>query len=718
MANINIDLPGGMSIEVPQWATEDTLLLLVQALGATGKGSNNFNSALQKLIKKIGDSNSGGGGKTFSGSIEKATKSTQKLADEETKAAKAFQKAKEYLADMSEVAGSLVGGNGSFQMLDLAVEKTAKLASEAAGSFLESVPGVKAVATGLSEGAKIIAKFNNAVAQDTLEMLTALGKRGFGLGDNLQELTTRVLRTGLNLDAFTGIVTNNYAAILSMGRDFESGVKKFVNAQEVLTDTDGPFRSGMKMFGYSIEESSAFMGDFIEANRYALNLQNMTADELAKRTFDYAKNLNVIAEATGQEADAIRDRRLALMADGAFQAKMQQMTLEGKGAEAAAIQNFVATIEDPQLAAAAKEYFAFDGALVTKQSNMVALAIDGLLEAFQQQDIDALKKSQASLAENSSMLTVATFSLLEDAPAFANIVADLVAGSQKALSLLDGKTMAEYMADREQDLKEPVDKFGQSLVELGIELEALPNRIRANLIEPLEGFLRGQLNLLNVLLTGAGGPNASTKGIEGNSIADVYGTQEIPGVFSGGSVGNGLYIVGERGPELLQMDQGSSGYVYNNGQTKSLLNSGNIADMIQPRFLGGAIGDGSNMGSMFTELTNMANSFGELMNTEESQSLIGNMQSMVEGMSTDLKSGDTSKIISKMQEMSPSIESNVKNMTQSESFASLESNAQKMGNEMQKQSVDLLTKISQDNAEIKKLMQRVLPKAMSSNGYF
>jgi hypothetical protein len=48
----------------------------------------------------------------------------------------------------------------------------------------------------------------------------------------------------------------------------------------------------------------------------------------------------------------------------------------------------------------------------------------------------------------------------------------------------------------------------------------------------------------------------------------------------------------------------------------------------------------------------------------------------------------------------------------------LESSMAKLGGDMQQQSVDLLTRIANDNADIKKLMNRILPKAMSGNGYF
>lgn len=58
------------------------------------------------------------------------------------------------------------------------------------------------------------------------------------------------------------------------------------------------------------------------------------------------------------------------------------------------------------------------------------------------------------------------------------------------------------------------------------------------------------------------------------------------GLATGGpAMGGGLYMVGERGPELLAMDEGSSGYVYNNSDTRKLMS------MATPRYNGGPVGD-------------------------------------------------------------------------------------------------------------------------------
>ena len=65
----------------------------------------------------------------------------------------------------------------------------------------------------------------------------------------------------------------------------------------------------------------------------------------------------------------------------------------------------------------------------------------------------------------------------------------------------------------------------------------------------------------------------------------------VPKKGMGGPMGRGLYIVGERGPELVSMN-GGSGYVYNNAQTNAIMGA-------TPRFTGGPIGT-SDTGSLTT----------------------------------------------------------------------------------------------------------------------
>ena len=68
------------------------------------------------------------------------------------------------------------------------------------------------------------------------------------------------------------------------------------------------------------------------------------------------------------------------------------------------------------------------------------------------------------------------------------------------------------------------------------------------------------------------------------AIYDEASKRYVPKRESGGPVGGGLYMVGERGPELLAMDKGASGYVYNNSQTRALMG------MATPRYSGGPVG--------------------------------------------------------------------------------------------------------------------------------
>ena len=74
----------------------------------------------------------------------------------------------------------------------------------------------------------------------------------------------------------------------------------------MLRDEDGDFAKALKSFGIGAEDTAEFLAGFIQDQRSSLALRNMSEEELARRTFQYARNLRVISEFTGQEADQLR----------------------------------------------------------------------------------------------------------------------------------------------------------------------------------------------------------------------------------------------------------------------------------------------------------------------------------------------------------------------------------------------------------------------------
>jgi hypothetical protein len=161
-------------------------------------------------------------------------------------------------------------------------------------------------------------------------------------------------------------------------------------------------------------------------------------------------------------------------------------------------------------------------------------------------------------------------------------------------------------------------------------------------------------------------------------------------------VGNGLYLVGERGPELLAMNQGSSGYVYNNSQTRSLMG------MATPRANGGPVG-----GMALSPDTYLSKSISGM--TEIIRSLGGGYSVGVEG-----KSDTEPKPFTQDQNTTGSEKHyDAATMAQhmAEAYKSMTGSAHGSGEQGY---LELVKTMQEQTKEMKKLFGKIA----SSNGYF
>ena len=132
------------------------------------------------------------------------------------------------------------------------------------------------------------------------------------------------------------------------------------------------------------------------------------------------------------------------------------------------------------------------------------------------------------------------------------------------------------------------------------------------------------------------------------------------------------------------------------------------------------------VGEAGPELVSMGKSFGEVMNSKDTQNLMGNMKSMMDGIMPALQSGDMGSVISQMEGMAPELESSMKTMSgqiqskvnETGAVDRLESTMNKATSEFQKESMNYAAQNQQTLVKIEKLLKDLLPKAMSGNGYF
>ena len=638
---IDIDF-GGESIKVPKWATEDTLRLLVQALDKPTKG---IGKALKDASTELGTST----GTKFTGSISKAGKATDKLSVKTTVAEKALGGLKSTLVGGAGLIGQLSTSTGKFSDLNAVTD----IIIDSFVALTAAIPFAGSAIEAFGEVGKQIIALNNAILDDTLESFDQLAGAGFGLQNDLFELSKSAAAGNLSLEQLTTSIMSAQQGVLVLGNSFDTSVSRFASIQQMLRDEDGDFAKALKSFGIGAEDTAEFLAGFIQDQRTNLALRNMSEEELARRTFQYARNLRVISEFTGQEADQLRAAQQNIAADGAFQSKLQQMRLAGQNAEARAIEESIAALPTEQAKQAAKELFTF-GSAVTQQSALFMQiapefnkSVQGLFDdvlaqgEFSIQDTPSyasVVRAIADIATNADNLQVGTLGLVE---AGMNPLTQLInetlvqAGNLNAIIGEEGiegavKRLTEIVNDQNDQIDGiNIPEFNKRLNDLRTELESLGPDIKMAILQNIQPLTELQISLAEKLtdtilkvsgaLSGFTGDdttngdgksfgeafldaNPEKEGVQltnfgfeeelgaffkkyvlGPNFQDVVDTSTTaPGKAAGGPVGKGLYLVGERGPELLKMNPGSSGYVYNNSQ---------LTAMATPRYNGGPVGD-------------------------------------------------------------------------------------------------------------------------------
>ena len=550
---------------IPAWATEATLQKVAKALGTKGGFGD-----IGKTIGRTGDTNP----RTLIGGLGSATGHVNKLGQTAGQTSKVFDVFKTALGGGAGLLGTLATSRGKFADLNPIIDAVGSglknIADEipVVGGFFKALVGLTVEVT----------KLNNVIIDDLIDSFYGLGKAGFALSGQLQQLQIDANSAGIGFSTLTEVVTKNAAGILAFGGDIETGSRNFVNALTVLTKTDGEFATSLKSFGYSAEETAEFLGEFITVNRNNQRLQSMDQQQLAQATFDYAKNLRIISELTGTEVDQLREARIEQLQVGAFQAKLQDMRNKGDFVGAERTAAFAAELAalSPQMSNAFMAFTAMDDVFANKQSALMDLNF-GLEEAFVNRDFDTVRQKFAGFATDSNMLGIAQLGLLDNTNEIIDLLSDITNDALRVAGVLEGgPTQAELITQTEAQ----ISALGKATTELGTfetnvinaatAIERLPLALQSFVIENLQKATAIQVDLISGFI------NKFRSGINSPQVGDTFdsviGPITIPKPeYGGGPTGGGMYLVGERGPELLRLSQGSMGHVYNHGQTKSML---------------------------------------------------------------------------------------------------------------------------------------------------
>ena len=263
----------------------------------------------------------------------------------------------------------------------------------------------------------------SAMSFDTMNKNGALFAQGItGMRKTSGELQ-------LNLAEFSKTVNDNKKELIDFGGSVIGGVKRVKDIGAAFTQLKnqglGDFRKELEYAGYSAQEQTDGMIQFMDAMNKTGKLRSMSDRDIVVQGTEYLKNLRAISAFTGEDAKSAQKRAEQAAEQGAVRVKLEKM-----GGEAT--QKFVALSAKigPDMTKAIQQMMVTGGSVVDKNLNIMlaqsptrkkildqvyadlnagtigATEASKRYEALVKDNADALKAEGDSMAETFGGLTV------------------------------------------------------------------------------------------------------------------------------------------------------------------------------------------------------------------------------------------------------------------------------------------------------------------------
>ena len=296
-------------------ASEATLQELLAVAKATNINLANF-------IKAAGGSSSGGG-----------TGGSGGVASTAASAASSF--------NIAGIAAKTVGG--AFSLLGNVVGGIVGTASDLAGNFYDFSKAAINGTASLGQLAMVfkdipvVGKFAPLIAEifDYADKLSgfyrSMTKAGASFGGDLFAMSTAAAKSGLSLQSFSSIISQNGEQFATMGLNVQNGIDKFTQASGALLGPGSKFSKELFGLGYTADETGNALATVIARQGIMGSKNALTADQLAEKTRDYLVELDGLTKLTGASREAAEAEQKKLNMDQGYQLFRDRLDKGGKG---------------------------------------------------------------------------------------------------------------------------------------------------------------------------------------------------------------------------------------------------------------------------------------------------------------------------------------------------------------------------------------------------
>ena len=315
--DIKINVPGG-------WATEDTLKKLVRAMAADKVSTGKVNKNLKDLANSLDKNNRS----SLTSQLDKTTDDFEDLSDELTKTEKGLKGLGTALEAASGIASGVLQGTGKLTDI-IPVVDTVQGSISRFAEKLEDQPVAGFFArffTGSTQLARNFLELSAVYGQGVIDTFDNLVGSGVGVQFNFDDLGKSVAEAKIGQEALNEVVRQNSAGLIAFGGDLEKGLTRFL---EITSIANNSMREEFRSLGMSTQETAEFIGDFIDSNRIGLLQSKLTNQEAADAALSLGREMQLLAELTGQDVDAIQKEVMARNIAVGNQNKLARLQMEG-----------------------------------------------------------------------------------------------------------------------------------------------------------------------------------------------------------------------------------------------------------------------------------------------------------------------------------------------------------------------------------------------------
>jgi len=455
MADVKINIPGIGEVVASNAASEETMLKILAVMDKTTKKQQDPSQGIFKNMVKDYQSQKKAADE-YEKSLEGLTKEQKKALASEREVALSQLKFERALLGGVQAVSAITGTIGSLgksvlslgvqmatsydemaknpigaaagqvntfiDMANTAVKGVADASAGVAHAF-GGIPIVGPIISGLGDAAAAATKgladlaaavlhtANDVMAKEFQKSATALDvytKQGASFANGMVEMRTIANDAGLSLTLLQDAAKNSRQELresgLSQGDAVKVLAKGMLSAKDTIGKSGASLRNEMLALGYNYQEQGEIMAQYMAQQRSAgENLKNIAPAELARGAREYAQNLKIISDITGEDAKKLMEKAKAQ----AMEADLMAEAYAKGGPEAVKkLQAQLATMPEA-MKKGYMEFVSTGGTAIADAATNVAITQNPkIMEQYRQQYEtlgDANKKQQDALIESGKL---------------------------------------------------------------------------------------------------------------------------------------------------------------------------------------------------------------------------------------------------------------------------------------------------------------------------